>query len=121
MAFGGIGRAIKRSFNKAMPQPTPQSMNPTDTSVRMGVAPLPNATKVMPKTLGFAKSALDTIKANASKYPEMVAPEGASYGSIRPMPTTGGFRRTNAPKMPMKNGGTTKLHSITKSNKKSNW
>jgi hypothetical protein len=111
MALGGLSRAVGRTVRNnisRMPPPNPQSMAPA--GARMGTAPMPNATRVMPKTLGFAKTALDTIKANASKYPEMRAPEGVpeSYGSIRPMPTPGRFQRANAPRMPMKKGGAVK-------------
>jgi hypothetical protein len=108
MAFGGLSRAVGRAAQNnisRMPPPNPQSMAPAGNA--MGAAPLPNATKVMPKTLGFAKTALDTIKAANAANPQMIAPAGVTMGTA-PMPVPGRFQRANAPRMPMKKGGAVK-------------
>jgi hypothetical protein len=98
MVFGGISRAMGRSVKNVanrMPTPNPMSMAPSGNA--MGAAPLPNATQVMPRTGGIASNALNAIRAAGAANPQMVAPTGASYGSIRPMP--------GAVRVPMKKGG----------------
>ena len=104
MAFGGLSRAVRNNISR-MPAPDPRSMAPA--GAPMGAAPLPNATKVMPKTGGIASNALNAIKAAGAANPQMVKPAGNAMGAA-PMPVPGRFQRASAPRMPMKKGGAVK-------------
>ena len=68
MAFGGLTGAIRSR------QPSPQMAPPM-------ALPMPVGNK-----LGFAQSAMNTMNANAAKYPEMMAKAGDTPGGIAPLP-----------------------------------
>jgi hypothetical protein len=90
MAFGGLTGALGSH------QPSLQMAPPI-------AAPMPVGNK-----LGFAQSAINTMNANAAKYPGMAAPAGVGPG-MAPMP--------GAVRVPMKKGGAVKAKKMASGGK----